>query len=399
MVNKSGNYMKHLLIILMSFLSVMASASDTEINGVYYRIDNSSGTASVVSSPMDAKYSGDVIIPETIFLESVEYVVTSIDRDAFFYCPDLLSVTIGDNVIKIGKMAFSACNNLSDVMFGKRIEKIDDSAFSGCTALRTINLPGGIETIGESAFSGCTGLLSVSLPGSLTQIKNMAFYCCVALESIDIPSGITEISDFTFYGCSGLKSIKFPAELIRIGDGSFYGCTSLESLNLPSGIVSIGEAAFALCEALKELIIPEGFKTIEKMAFYGGLGLEKIMLPSSITSIGEMAFYSMGIIYGGDVYCYATEVPTVDKMGFYVDIISHMGTLHVPAASVDNYRIAPQWKLFAQIVPITDGETYPSGIKPVCVDLQKDVIYSIDGQRLSKPRKGINIINGHKILY
>lgn len=393
--------MNKILFLFISLLPFVANARDAEINGIYYNIDGNSGTASVVMPPSDAKYSGDVVIPESIFSNGIEYVVTSIDHDAFFFCSDLLSVTIGDNVKEIGAMAFSQCNKLSDVIFGKRVEKIGDSAFSGCTSLQTISLPSGIEIIGESAFFGCTKLSSVLLPSSLTQINSMAFSCCVALENVNIPFDITEISDYAFYGCSSLKSAVFPEGLKIIGNGSFYGCKSLETLNLPSGILSIGEEAFALCETLTELIIPNGFTTIEKMAFYGGFGLKKIMLPSTITSIGEMAFYSMGIIYGGDVYCYATDVPSIGNWGFYVDITSHMGILHVPAASIEKYRTAPQWKLFAKIVPITDDEQYPSSIEPAKMDnrVKSSKIFGIDGQRLINPKKGINIINGRKVLY
>lgn len=394
--------MKYILIVLMFIMPVMTNAGTIEINGIYYNIDKENGTASVASSPMDSKYSGDIIIPETIFYESVEYAVTGISDNAFYFCPELLSVIIGDNVREIGTTAFSDCDKLSNVQFGKKVESIGKMAFASCTSLIKIVLPDGVGTIGDSAFLGCTKMASIALPGSLAQIGNMAFYCCVALESINIPEGIIEINEQTFYGCSGMKSVNFPSSLQRIGGAAFYGCSSLLSLNLPPCIASVGEGAFALCESLTELIIPNGLTKIEKMAFYGGFGLKKIMLPATITSIGEMAFYSMGIIYGGDVYCYATEVPVVDKNGFYVDIISHKGTLHVPAASVDNYRSAPQWKLFAKILPIADEETYPSAINSIDVNNSSSksaTIYSIDGQRLSQPKKGINIINGKKVVF
>ena len=82
----------------MFIMPVMTNAGTIEINGIYYNIDKENGTASVASSPMDSKYSGDIIIPETIFYESVEYAVTGISDNAFYFCPELLSVIIGDNV-------------------------------------------------------------------------------------------------------------------------------------------------------------------------------------------------------------------------------------------------------------------------------------------------------------
>ncbi len=103
----------------------------------------------------------------------------------------------------------------------------------------------------------------------------------------------------------------------------------------------------------------------------------------------------MGIIDGGNFYCYATEVPATGENVFYVDFISHLGTLHVPAESVDKYRSANQWKLFGNIVAIKDDEPYPTNIRELNSRIgshNKSAIYTIHGKQIDSPQRGINII-------
>jgi hypothetical protein len=46
-----------------------------------------------------------------------------------------------------------------------------------------------------------------------------------------------------------------------------------------------------------------------------------------------------------------------------------------------------------------NGETSINGLTPDPSLLRRGEIYNISGQRLSKPQKGINIVNGRKVLY
>ena len=392
--------MKKFIITLIMLSSVIITrAYDAEINGIYYNLDKSSLNAEVTSSPTDKPYAGDIIIPETVVFESTEYVVSSIADNAFFFCTELLSISIGDNVKEIGTTAFDSCDKLSIVSFGKGLKKIGKMAFGSCAGIQTLILPDALESIEESAFSNCKGLATVSLPNGLIQLGGSAFYYCSALESINIPSGITEIGNMTFMGCVNMTSVSFPTGLRSIGEHAFRHCVKLQSLNFPSNVTTIGDGAFCECEGLTTLIIPTGVAAIGVQSFANCFNLKKIYLPGSITSVGKMGFYSMGIIYGGDFYCFATEVPTAEDMAFYVPSFRHKGTLHVPADSIDKYSKASQWKDFANIVALSDEDQYPSGISPILINdnPKSSVIYGLDGQRLYKPKKGINIINGRKV--
>ena len=93
-------------LILSVFFSISASADVVEVDGIYYDI---SGTTATVKSG-DNKYSGDIVIPESITYEHSKYSVTSIGDWAFSFCSGLTSITIPNSVTSIGDRAFRVCN-------------------------------------------------------------------------------------------------------------------------------------------------------------------------------------------------------------------------------------------------------------------------------------------------
>lgn len=70
--------------------------------------------------------------------------------------------------------------------------------------------------------------------------------------------------------------------------------------------------------------------------------------------------------------------------------------LYVPKESLEEYKKADVWKDFWNI----EGYDFSTGISAPTVDKTNklDVIYDLNGRKLSKPQKGINIINGKKVV-
>ena len=264
-------------------------------------------------------------------------------------------------------------------------DKIGNYAFCNCSGLTSITLPSGVTKIGNYAFCNCSGLTSITLPSGVTEISEGAFGNCSGLTSLTLPSGITSIDNYAFYGCSVLTSLTLPSGLTEIGERAFSGCSVLTSLTLPSGVTSIGNYAFSGCRGLTSLTLPSGLTEIGYGTFSGCSGLTSITLPSGVTEIGELAFHRCSGLTS--IYVYTEKLP---KMGVNVfdGCDAKKCTVYVPKGTYDDYWLS-EFGYFENIV-----EFNPTGINNVITsnDAKELSRYSVNGQRLSAPTKGLNIV-------
>ena len=189
------------------------------------------------------------------------------------------------------------------------------------------------------AFSGCSGLTSLTIPSSVTEIGSYAFEDCSGLTSLTIPSSVTSIGWYAFEGCSGLTSLTIPSSVTSIGYYAFSGCSGLTSLTIPSCVTSIDDNAFSGC--------------------------------SGLTSI----------------YVYPEKVPILGT-GVFSGCDAKNCTVYVPTGTYDDYWLS-EFGYFENIVEFDatgiDKVTTSTGAK----ELSR---YSVNGQRLSAPAKGLNIV-------
>ena len=81
--------------------------------------------------------------------------------------------------------------------------------------------------------------------------------------------------------------------------------------------------------------------------------MASVTIPESVTYISSDAFGSCSELT--DVYCYAENVPTTQSSAFQNSYIEDV-TLHVPAASVNDYKSTAPWSGFGTIVALDDEE-------------------------------------------
>ena len=263
-------------------------------------------------------------------------------------------------------------------------DKIGDYAFFGCSRLTSLTLPSGITEIGDYAFCG-SGLTSLTLPSGVTKIGNHAFRDCSGLTSLTLPSGVTEIGDFAFYGCSGLTSLTLPSGVTKIGGYAFRDCSGLTSLTLPSGVTEIGDFAFYGCSGLTSLTLPSGVTEIGDFAFYGCSVLTSLTLPSGVAKIGDYAFHGCSGLTS--IYVYAEKLPNMGN-DVFEGCDAKKCTVYVPKGTYDDYWLS-EFGYFENIV-----EFEATGINNVITsnDAKGLSRYSVNGQRLSAPTKGLNIV-------
>ena len=323
----------------------------------------------------------------------------------------------------IGSYAFHDCSRLTSLNLPAGITSIGDGAFHGCSGLTSLNLPAGITEIGDDAFYGCSGLkevrfcindnldtyltkghpyidvdcgikyyindkeiTSIEIPSNVTTLGNYVFQGCSGLTSLNLPAGITKIGSYAFMGCSGLTSLNLPAGITEIDKYAFYDCNGLTSLNLPAGITEIGENAFQYCSGLTSLNLPAGVTEIGYRAFKGCSGLTSLTLPAGITEIGKEAFYGCSGLTS--IYVYAEKVPKIYS-DVFLGIDAKKCTLYVPMGTYDDYWVSDFGNYFENIV-----EFDATGIDKTTTstDVEEVGRYSVNGQRLSAPTKGLNIV-------
>ena len=300
---------------------------------------------------------------------------------------------------ELGYSVFKGCSVLTSVTIPSSVTSIDAWAFEGCSGLTSLIIPSSVTSIERSAFKDCSGLTSLTIPSSVTEIGKSVFEGCSGLTSLTIPSSVTEIGESAFKGCSGLTSLIIPSSVTSIGSYVFENCSGLTSITIPSSATAIGGAAFKGCSSLINLYYKIDEK-IETYLRYGHLyinvkcGIEyylndkkitSVAIPSTITKLGEYAFQNCRDLTS--VYV-SWQSPISTGSAFYGVDISKC-TLYVPQGTEQDYWLAPVWGDFGKIV-----EFDATGIDKVTTstDAKELSRYSVNGQRLSAPAKGLNIV-------
>ncbi|MBQ8722338.1 MAG: leucine-rich repeat domain-containing protein [Paludibacteraceae bacterium] len=237
--------MKKIYFLLIALLcsATMAFAYEAEIDGIYYDFDHENKTATVTN---DGGYLWDdngagyiqseIVIPEKVTYNGVEYSVTEIGDFAFSRCSSLTSITIPNSVTTIGGDAFLACYSLVDVYIFD-VGAWFDIEFKNCSTANPLHYA-------ENLYLNNKKVTDVVVPEDVDSIKDYVFYNYSALTSITIPNRVTFIGESAFRGCSGLTSIEIPNSVVCIGGRVFRDCAQLRYAKIGSGVKYIGESIF-----------------------------------------------------------------------------------------------------------------------------------------------------------
>lgn len=169
-----------------------------------------------------------------------------------------------------------------------------------------------------------------------------------------IPSEIKHLGEtysvtetWSFGASTNLRSLVLPNSVTLVGGA--YQCLNLTSVDFGNSVAVIDESAFASCERLSSVELPNTLEEIRKYAFYNS-GLTSITIPSSVTSIGNYAFANCANLT--TITCLSQDPPMLigDAYGIDVSYNTPLEVIRVPIQSVDAYKTARGWSIYADII-------------------------------------------------
>ena len=363
-------------------VSALTGTVEVEDDDIIYVVEASKKTAYVKGPKPRNLVKENVIIKEYVSAGGLDFPVTSIAISAFQRCSGLSgSLTIGNNVTSIGNYAFLECSGFTGALvIPNSVTSIGEYAFKECSGFTgDLVIPNSVTEIGNRAFERCSGFTgSLTIGNSVTSIGEWAFFNCSGFTgSLTIGNSVTSIGSHSFNLCSGFTgSLIIPESVISIGQSAFLRCSGFNgSLTIGNSVTSIGTTAFDGCSGFTgDLVIPNSVTSIGPMAFEDCSGFTgDLVIPNSVTEIGNRAFYgckgfrsltlgcslkTLGNENNGSVFSYCSSLKEVTSLAKLppttkeANFSNYNIPLYVPAASVDAYKSAFDWKNFNPILPI-----------------------------------------------
>lgn len=151
MKNRTTFPLRVTLFLLAVLVTDFVFAHDFKEDGIYYKYVGNDVYVTYRGDQFrsyDGEYSGEIVIPETVTHNNTIYNVAGVYEYAFYMCPDLAKVTMGNSIKEIQREAF-AHSGITEVVFGNSLETIGDAAFSSCENLNSITLPNSVTKLGK----------------------------------------------------------------------------------------------------------------------------------------------------------------------------------------------------------------------------------------------------------
>ncbi len=263
-----------LITLVMLCVSFTAFAEAVEIDGVFYNLQNYSWSygyydannnwVNVVSYDRAAivtydpsinpwsvnnleTYQGDIVIPEKVTKDGVEYPVVGVDYYAFMKNRSLASVQLPSSVVYIYSSAFRECSMLTSVTMPGVVSIENDDYMFYETRISSLALPKSLRIISSSIFKYMSNLTSITVDEDNELYKSV--------DGVLYDKNITKIVGFPAKK-GGAYTI--PAAITTVKSGSFPNNVSIDELIVPTTVTKIENGAFGNYPQVKKLTIEDG---------------------------------------------------------------------------------------------------------------------------------------------
>lgn len=310
---------KLLIAFLMLLCCGTAMASDfVTVDGFKFLVDTDKNEATLL--PND--YSGEVVIPEHVAFEMMDYPVTTLGANCFG--STVTSVCIPNTVKILGAKSF----------YG--------------SGVKSIEIPNSVVSLEKECFAE-SSLCGIQLPNSVISLGYKCFYNS-ALKEIDLPTSVTKLGEYCFYNCR-LENVILPKSIAEIPYGCFCYCNSLKEVVVPSSVRVVEGNAFGWCSSLENITFSEGLEFIRESCFQGCTSLKKIEFPSTFINGNNWSFD--GCYNLKEIVCKAPNPPYM-TWGNNVPFLECV--VYVPQSSIELYKQSGYWNCFGIIKEI-EGES------------------------------------------
>ena len=294
------------LALLLALLCCGAASADDQGScgeSLAWKFESSTGTLSISGTGAMTNYNSYTQAPWYIYESAVQTItinagVSSIGRNAFYYCTGLTSITIPRSVGNIGFLAFANCTSLTRVIILNPNAVIGDAShdvFLNCPEALTLygwddsttedySYAANIYFNGWTASGKCGDNATWSLSEDARRLTisgtgatrdygtdSPGFRAArIMVNSIIIEEGITRLGNYLFYEMDHVNSVSIPESIESIGQAAFLDCEKIGStVIIPRNVESIGGWAFYNCAEIRTVRICNPSAMIDEYAFHG----------------------------------------------------------------------------------------------------------------------------------
>lgn len=254
----------------------------------------------------------------------------------------------GNYVIKIRSLSPITISNYTEStnLFGSVASGAPDRVYD--TMVERIELGDNVTALGPNALQFCYGLRTITIPDTMISIGSLAFRCCYGLQAFVAPSTLMMMGDSAFFYNHALKRVSLNRS-VDMGTNIFYYCYAL------NGTIDFGYSVIDsyVCDNCYNLsAVNLGAQTIiGQYAFRNNLGLTQIVIPETVSQIKQYAFYGCTGLKA--IYVQRSTPPTLASStclsGIPADCV-----IYVPSGSVDTYKAASNWSVYATQIQEAD---------------------------------------------
>ena len=366
--------------------------------------------------------------------------VKEIQQNAFFKT-SLESIKIPASVNTIEAAAFNACDKIKSIVVEERnavydsrnncngiVETATNTLIVGC--MNTI-IPDDITSIGASVFRGNHSLKQIVIPNSVTSIGTDAFYGCSALTSVTVgnstPVELTDGNTFsnrrkaTLYVPAGSKTAYAAAsiwndfmEIVPIatvtinkyGSGTYCSPYALDFTNV-SGMKAYVAAGYNTTTNTVYMLSVKTAQPGEGLFIKGApgdytvpeietstdnylnllVGTTKDVTVNTLSDDGKYTNYVYGLNKD-------TDAPAFYKYSDGSKCKAYKAYLQIPTSWLPTMSEA-------KTVNMVFDDEEPTSIEEFRTEKDDDdvKIYDMQGRRVTKPGKGLYIVNGKKVVF